>query len=259
MRKKVNYHTHTYRCNHATGTEEDYVISAIKNNIICLGISDHSPYPDDRLNFRMMYSELLEYLSIIDKLKLKYKNKITIYKGLEIEFDPFSMDYYHYLLNDFKVDYLALGQHVFFHNGKFSGSFDLTSTDQYVSYANTIASAFETGFFKFLCHPDVIFINNLPWDENCEKACNIIIEAAQKHNMILELNASGFRKGLKDYCDGERYSYPHIAFWRKVSKTNIKVLVNSDCHAPEDVWDDNMDKAYVFARELGLNLVYDIF
>lgn len=258
MANRVNFHTHTYRCNHATGTEEDYVISAIENNITTLGISDHGPYPDDRLSYRMMYSELLDYLSIIEKLKIKYRNKIKIYSGLEIEFDPFSMDYYHYLLSDFKVDYLALGQHVFLHNGEFCGAFELTSTDQYISYAKTIESAFETGFFKFLCHPDVIFINNFSWDENCEKACDIIIAAAQKHNMILELNASGFRKGVKDYCDGPRYSYPHKYFWEKVSKTTIKVLVNSDCHAPNHVWHPSLDTAYKFAKDLGLNLVYEI-
>ena len=30
---RSNYHTHTYRCNHATGTIEDYVKEAIKANI----------------------------------------------------------------------------------------------------------------------------------------------------------------------------------------------------------------------------------
>ena len=27
---KTNYHTHTARCMHATGTDEEYVLSAIK-------------------------------------------------------------------------------------------------------------------------------------------------------------------------------------------------------------------------------------
>ena len=29
--RKTNYHMHTYRCMHASGTDEEYVLSAIKN------------------------------------------------------------------------------------------------------------------------------------------------------------------------------------------------------------------------------------
>ena len=35
--KKCNYHTHTYRCMHACGSDEDYVISAIKGGYQVLG------------------------------------------------------------------------------------------------------------------------------------------------------------------------------------------------------------------------------
>ncbi len=31
MKNKVNFHTHTYRCKHAVGNEEDYVIEAINH------------------------------------------------------------------------------------------------------------------------------------------------------------------------------------------------------------------------------------
>ena len=37
---KTNYHTHTTRCVHATGSDEDYVLSAIKGGYQELGFSD---------------------------------------------------------------------------------------------------------------------------------------------------------------------------------------------------------------------------
>ena len=252
---KVNFHTHTYRCNHATGNEEDYVVEAIKNNFTALGMSDHAPYPDDRLEFRMQYAELKDYINTVENLKEKYKDKIKLYCGLEIEYDPNCYDYYKYLLNDLHLDYLAFGQHVFMHNGKFCNSFELDSTEEYISYANSIVEAFSTGFFKFLCHPDLIFLNDFAWDENCEKACDIIIEGAKKYNMILEVNSNGLRRGVTTFCDGDRYRYPHEKFWQKVSKTDLKVIINSDCHNPQDLWDENMNKAYEFAKRLNLNIV----
>ena len=41
--KLWDYHTHTYLCNHATGTIEDYIRSAIKIGLVEIGISDHFP------------------------------------------------------------------------------------------------------------------------------------------------------------------------------------------------------------------------
>ena len=45
----ANYHTHTIRCNHAKGTEREYIEQAIKEGFKILGFSDHvpQPYPDD--------------------------------------------------------------------------------------------------------------------------------------------------------------------------------------------------------------------
>ena len=40
---KTNYHTHTTRCMHAVGDDEDYVRSAIKGGFQELGFSDHGP------------------------------------------------------------------------------------------------------------------------------------------------------------------------------------------------------------------------
>lgn len=41
---KTNYHTHTTRCMHAVGDDEDYVRSAIKGGFQELGFSDHGPW-----------------------------------------------------------------------------------------------------------------------------------------------------------------------------------------------------------------------
>ena len=46
--KKTNFHTHTYRCGHANGSEEDMVCAAIKMGIEELGISEHVPLPHYR-------------------------------------------------------------------------------------------------------------------------------------------------------------------------------------------------------------------
>ncbi|MFV0479993.1 MAG: PHP domain-containing protein [Anaerorhabdus sp.] len=42
--QNFNFHTHTYRCKHAIGRDEEYVIEAIKAGVKVLGFSDHMPF-----------------------------------------------------------------------------------------------------------------------------------------------------------------------------------------------------------------------
>lgn len=256
---KANYHTHTQRCKHAGGSARDYLLKALENKMSILGFSDHAPYPDDRFGLRMDFCELEDYIREIEELKLEFKDDIVIKCGLEIEYDFNQKEYYKKLLNDYKLDYLALGQHIYAKNNKHINVYSLKDTSQYLEYANTIIEGMKTGYFKFLAHPDVIFINDLKWDYNCDKFCDLLINAALENDFIFEFNANGIRRGEQEFCDGNRYPYPHKNFWKKVSETNIKVIINSDCHSPEQVWDNYMEIAYKIAKSWNLNIITEIF
>lgn len=74
-----------------------------------------------------------------------------------------------------------LGQHIYVSpNKEYINIYSLNNTEQYIEYAQTIKEAVQTGYFAFIAHPDVIFVNDLAWDQNCELASDIIIEAAIK-------------------------------------------------------------------------------
>lgn len=74
---KSNFHTHTKRCKHANGSEEDYVKSALLNGLSQLGFSDHGPYPDIDPGMRMLFHELKDYLETLDALTIKYQKDIS--------------------------------------------------------------------------------------------------------------------------------------------------------------------------------------
>lgn len=84
-----NFHTHTYRCHHASGNDEDYVQCAIRTGIKQLGFSDHTPWhyhSHFRPTMRMDEKQLDEYIASITALKNKYKDQIDILIGLECEY-----------------------------------------------------------------------------------------------------------------------------------------------------------------------------
>ncbi len=252
---KTNFHTHTYRCKHAWGTEEDFVEEAIKNGLSELGFSDHGPFPDKDYGLRMEYDELSDYIKTIDELKLKYADKIKLYKGLEIEYHKKYNDYYKYLLTEAGIDYLLLGQHNYTDSrGELKYITAAKATSEYLEFAASIEEAAGTGFFSFIAHPDLLCKNNFAWDENMKKTFEIIIDTAEKYDIPLEVNANGLRRGMQYFPDGMRYQYPDDRFWKMVRGRNVRVAVGSDCHAVEQLWDHHIPVAYNYCESFRLNV-----
>ena len=94
---KTNYHTHTFRCGHAIGDEEEMVISALNEGIEVLGFSEHVPLPHYRKhllkgipytigNFHSFGSACLSILKNGPAMRLPYSKKdIHIEKVKELK------------------------------------------------------------------------------------------------------------------------------------------------------------------------------
>ena len=80
----ANYHTHTKRCGHAKGEDEEYVLEALGHGLRYLGFSDHAMLPGFSEPYRRGdFSMFDDYVNSINALKEKYKDQITIYLGFE--------------------------------------------------------------------------------------------------------------------------------------------------------------------------------
>lgn len=86
MEKLVtNYHTHTKRCGHAYGEDEDFVLSAIKYGIKELGFSDHISFKNISAPYmRQDRSMLSDYISSISHLKENIKIKLKFIWALKL-------------------------------------------------------------------------------------------------------------------------------------------------------------------------------
>lgn len=251
---KTNFHTHTQRCRHAQGCAEDYLRAALDSDLSVLGFSDHAPFPDFDYGYRMLFSELEDYIAEVAQLKQDYAGKISLYTGLEIEYLPQYESYYEDLKGKYHMDYLLLGEHFFVDSHKeiFNITTGAPSTEKYLEYADAVAQALKTGFFDAVAHPDIFTMSPLSWDRNCDAATDRILEAAARSGVVLEYNANGLRRGLKEYPDGERYMYPHENFWLRAAKSGLPVVVGSDCHNPTQMWDSCMDAALENLKRYGI-------
>ncbi|MCI5620631.1 MAG: histidinol-phosphatase [Lachnospiraceae bacterium] len=252
-----NYHTHNEMCGHAGGTLEEYVQCAIKNDLKEIGMSDHIPYPGDGFGYRMPYARLDEYIDTTLQLKEMYRDQIQVLLGLESEYFSDYDRYYQRLLQEKGVEYLILGQHFYMtRDGKLANVYnDMPDTEACMDYAKSCMEAMNTGYFAYLAHPDLIFVNDFPLDNAVKRTVDYIINESLKHDYILELNANGFRRGKSQFVTGERYPYPTDFFWNEVAKSKVRVIIGADCHSLDVLCDWATEQAENMAGELGLNLI----
>ena len=252
---KTNYHTHHYLCTHAKGNTEDYVIEALKIGLIELGISDHAP--NTRVNdvgVRMKPSDLPIYLADIEAAQLKYSGKIKIYKGLEVEYFYDHEEYYDFLRE--KVDYLIHGQHYISMTKRMDdliSGFSLRTIEEIYRYASYLEDAMESGYFDIYAHPDLYMHNYPQFDKYAEIVAHRICKSAEKHNIILEFNANGYRRAGKNTKNGFEPNYPRKEFWEIVKKYNIRTIFGSDAHKPVFLYNQTIKEAEEVYQKLGLN------
>ena len=117
----VNLHTHTHRCKHARGIPADYAKAAEEKGIRVLGMTDHTPFPDDRvIMIRMGIAELDDYIREVREAQAAYP-ELKILLGLECEYFPEFDDFYRMLREEKKMDYLIGSVHFYMYKGKHQG------------------------------------------------------------------------------------------------------------------------------------------
>jgi histidinol-phosphatase (PHP family) len=235
------YHTHTNRCGHARGKDEDYVLFAISKGVKVLGFTDHvflKGYTQPTI--RGNYEDLDEYISSLTHLKNKYKDKIEILIGFEAEYIKKMVPYYKELLKD-KIDYLILGQHLFISSeDKITWYFKTKDNHKMVDkYADDLIEGMKSGLYKYVAHPDLFASGISIWDEYAISVAKRIIEAAIKYDIPLEYNLGGYRYPYEQLFAGMKYlKYPNENFWDLASTYPIKVIIGPDAHDPEYVHDE---------------------
>ena len=246
---KANYHTHTWRCSHATGTEEGYVKAAIQAGMEILGFSDHTPYlfPEGHYSyFRMRPEQLPDYTETVRDLKRRYAGRIEIHLGVECEFYPKHFEDTLAFLRDNQVEYLILGQHFIGneYDSLYSGRIT-TCEEDLVAYCRQSMEAMNTGLFTYFAHPDLHhFLGNPRFYKAQARA---LCREANSCGMPLELNLLGIR---------EDKWYPNPYFWEVVGEENCNVILGCDAHE-EGALDHPkaMEEAMKLVKAFGLKVV----
>jgi histidinol-phosphatase (PHP family) len=256
---RQDYHTHTFRCQHAQGDVMEYAAVAIQKGLAVLGVTDHTPLPHSFANerwmlIRMDLSELDDYDQAVEEAR-RANPELKILKGMECEYSAELLPFYQEeLLDKRNFDYLVFGNHFFPSSRNWIGAHSqIKGRVELIAYAEHTIAAMASGVFAFIAHPDLFGYSYEPWDQHTIDCAKLILDAAAAYHVPLEINAAGLRQVPKITQTGLRPPYPLAPFWELAATyREIRVVVNSDAHRPQEVGETAA--AEEFRKKYGLQL-----
>lgn len=227
--KKANFHTHTMRCQHASGEDREYVERAIEGGFAVLGFSDHVPIPykDGYVSrIRMKFSQIEDYVDSVLALKKEYEKEIEIYLGFEAEYFPEQFQELIEALEPYPIEYMILGQHYLDNEKNQCYVGNLSNEEELFRYVNQVTEGLKTGYFSYVAHPD---IGNYRKDEAVyRRQMRKICETSKELGLPLEINQNGYNNGVW---------YPSERFLSIAAEVGNDMIIGVDAHNPIQLLD----------------------
>ncbi len=232
----IDYHLHTSRCCHATGTLDQYLAEAEKKELAEIGFADHFPLGllgiEPRNQVTMDPEELEKYMKQVNTLK-KNSHLVKVKLGVEIDYLPGTEKKVEQLLGKYDFDYVIGSIH-------FIGDWDFTHPvyaedykhqdmdDLYRRYYELVARVCESGLFDIIGHIDVVKKFGYRPDDNLDSIRLETARLLRESGTCLELNTAG-----RDAPVGE--FYPDRGFLALCCSEGVDITLGSDAHAPDQV------------------------
>jgi len=225
----IDLHNHTSRCNHARGTIDEYIRRAIELGIDIYGFSEHAPMDFDK-KYRLPLCDMDAYTNDVLSAKERYKDEIEILLGYEVDYLPGHME--KSVLNT-HVDYLIGSVHFIdkwsFDNPEFIGGWKNKDIDEiWKAYFEATEAMVKMGKFDIVGHLDLIKIFKYMPKTDVRILAKDVLKAIKASNMVLELNAAGLRKPVKEI-------YPSRQLLEEAYALDIPITFSSDAHAVDQV------------------------
>ena len=255
LKNKQNLHIHT---KYADGkdTPEELVLEAVARGFDSIGFSEHTYSSFSDYPYQMTIPAMADYKAEILSLKSKYRNKINIFCGLEVEFfSDVPTDGFDYLIGS--VHYLD------FDGEKRGFDRNLEKTLEYINcnfggdslsfakkYFETLSRLPEKTNFDIIGHLDILTKNNEKGrfidvaDKRYLKLGMEAIHALKGKIPLFEVNTGAISRGYRTS------PYPQKEFLSELLSCGFGAVITSDCHDRNHL-DCFYDEAEELLRSVG--------
>lgn len=236
--RRIDLHTHTFFCD-GENSPEEMVLSAIEKGLDVIGILAHSFVKEDPEGC-MPTDKKAEFLAEITSLKAKYKGKIEVRAGLEMDMysceDTTGFDYVigscHYVKKDGKLRAVDISEDDFNNTVKelFGGDYE----SAYKWYYDSLSELKACTNADIVGHIDLITKyneGNKYFDTHSEKYVTAYKKAVDKlvaDGLTFEVNTGGMHKYKSE-------PYPSSEIREYVKTKGGKLILSSDAHKKDDI------------------------
>ena len=229
----IDYHIHTLLCNHAEGSMESYIRSAINLGMSEICFLDHLTVQESEKGFSMAPGEVPYYFQAIQLLKQQYKESISVKAGIEIDFNPAYTDLFQEITGTYAFDVVATALH-------FPGGLNIVSgssawkhgendTDYvYGLYYEQLEKMLDFSYFDVVCHIDLVKKFGRNPSRSFDKEFNEILLKIKTKDLCVEINTSGYNHPVREI-------YPSPDMITKCHNLGIRITLGSDAHTPASV------------------------
>ena len=236
-------HIHTAFCHHATGSMEDFVVSAIKAKLKKITFLEHMEegIETSRVTW-LTESDFDAYFKEGKELQKRYQDEICIELGVEVGYNPECIDTIRQRLSMRNWDRIGLSYH--FHkpaNSRHHLNLVSKRDSRLLRLSKEEARGIEEAYYHtlidavanipatVLCHLDGV-LRYHPLRHELEPPWHIIevlLSAMKKYKIALEINTSGLA------IRGE--VFPQRKILKMAMNKALSLIAGSDAHKPEDV------------------------
>jgi histidinol-phosphatase (PHP family) len=212
---------------------EQYVQAAVAKGIDAICFLDHLTFQEAGRMNAMLPREVPMYVDAARRLARRYRERIAVRVGLEVDFSPRHVDRCIDILNTFDFD--VVGSSIHFIDGEDVVSRrsawsrgELDTEAVYAAYHSVLESMLDYDYFDMICHLDLPKKFNRRPSLSASDSWGEILGKIGRKNLAVELNTSGF-----DYAAAEAFPSPELL--AQCARLQIPVVTGSDAHAPDAV------------------------
>jgi histidinol-phosphatase (PHP family) len=233
-------HTHTARCGHAVGRDEEFVEAAIAQGLAAVAVTDHLPFywlPRERHDrtLAMAPEELPRYVDAVLTLKEHHRGRIEVLLGIEADYVEGFEDALARELERYPFDVVLGSEHWL--DGWWvdapssvaryrEGQSEVNAI--WARYAEAAIAAARSGLFDALTHIDLPKKFGFRPSEPFAGREDDVIAAIAASGCAVELSSAGRRRPV-----GEDYPGPGLL--RRLVSAGVPLALSSDAHTPGEV------------------------
>jgi histidinol-phosphatase (PHP family) len=251
-------------CNHAKDNLEDIILEYIRLGFKQVGISEHVPpvsddflYPDEimaGMTAHSLMDRFVAYFTTVRMLKEKYKDRITIYAGMETETVTGYKTHIPMLVSRFQPDYIVGSVH---HVNDICFDYSKQWYEKAVESCGSVNTLYHAYFDRqyemimrikpfVVGHFDLIRIFDPDYEQrlmqpDIVKKINRNLERIRSMGLVMDFN-------LRPLARGEKEPYITRSILEKAAKMKIRTVPGDDSHGVSEAG-NHVDTAIKILRK----------